>query len=131
MDKVWLGLLAVGGGAVIGGWSRWGLSLWLNPRHPHFFLGTFAANAIGGFLVGIAVAHFTRHPDLAPEWRYFIITGILGGLTTFSSYSAEVVSLLESGEFAWGLIVAGSHLAAPLLLTAAGFWVYRSVAGYS
>ncbi len=131
MDKLWLGLLAVGSGSVIGGWSRWGLSLWLNPRHPHFFLGTFAANAIGGFLVGIAVAHFTRHPDLAPEWRYFIITGILGGLTTFSSYSAEVVSLLERGEFAWGLIVAGSHLAASLLLTAAGFWVYRSLAGYS
>ena len=125
MDKVWLGLLAVGGGSAIGGWARWSLALWLNPRHPHFFWGTFAANAIGGFLVGIAVAYFSRHADLAPEWRLAIITGFLGGLTTFSSYSAEVVVLIERGEIAWAMLVAGSHLAASLLLTAFGFWVYR------
>ena len=128
MDKMWLGLLTVGGGSVVGGWARWGLSVWLNPRHPHFFMGTFAANAIGGFLVGLAVAYFTRHPDLAPEWRLAIITGFLGGLTTFSSYSAEVVGLIDDGEMAWAAIVAGSHLAASLLLTAAGFWVYRHMA---
>lgn len=128
MDKLWMGLLAVGGGSAVGGWARWGLSIWLNPRHPHFFLGTFAANAIGGFLVGLAVAYFTRHPDLSPEWRLAIITGFLGGLTTFSSYSAEVVGLIDRGEMAWALLVAGSHLAASLLLTAAGFWVYRQLA---
>jgi len=129
MDKLWMGLLAVGGGSALGGWARWGLSLWLNPRHPHFFLGTFAANAIGGFLVGLAVAHFTRNTDVALEWRLFVITGFLGGLTTFSSYSAEVVSLLDRGEIGWGFLVAGSHLAASLLLTAAGFWVYRQLTG--
>ena len=128
MDKMWLGLLTVGGGSVVGGWARWGLSVWLNPRHPHFFMGTFAANAIGGFLVGLAVAYFSRHPDLAPEWRLAIITGFLGGLTTFSSYSAEVVGLIDDGEMAWAAIVAGSHLAASLLLTAAGVWVYRHIA---
>lgn len=129
MDKLWLGMLAVGGGAALGGWARWALAGWLNPRHAHFYLGTFTANAIGGFLVGLAVAYFTRHPAIAPEWRLAIITGFLGGLTTFSSYSAEVVTLMEQGEFAWAFTVAAAHLAASFLLTAAGFWVYRQFAG--
>ena len=127
MDKLWLGLLAVGGGSAIGGCARWALSIWLNPRHPHFFLGTFAANAIGGLLVGLAMAHFTRHPDISIEWRLLIATGFLGGLTTFSSYSAEVIGLIDMGEMAWALVVAGSHLAASLLLTAVGFWAYRQL----
>ncbi len=128
MEKFWLGLLAVGGGSVIGGWLRWGLSVWLNPRHASFYWGTFAANAVGGFLVGLAVAHFSRHLELAPEWRLAIITGFLGGLTTFSSYSAEVVGLIERGEIMWAMIVAAAHLAASLLLTAVGFWLYRQLA---
>ncbi|MBL8525416.1 MAG: fluoride efflux transporter CrcB [Betaproteobacteria bacterium] len=129
MEKLWLGLLAVGGGSALGGCARWGLSVWLNPRHAMFYWGTFAANAIGGFLVGVAVAYFTRHADLSPEWRLAVITGFLGGLTTFSSYSAEVVGLMEKGEIGWALTVAGTHLAASLLLTALGFWVYRQLAG--
>ncbi|MEP7156809.1 MAG: fluoride efflux transporter CrcB [Betaproteobacteria bacterium] len=127
MDKLWLGLLAVGSGSAIGGCARWGLSLWLNDRHSYFFFGTFAANSIGGFLVGLAVAYFSSNPNVAPEWRLVVITGFLGGLTTFSSYSAEVVGLLDRGEAGWALLVAGSHLAASLLLTAAGFWVYRQL----
>ena len=129
MDKLWIGFLAVGGGSAIGGWARWGLSVWLNPRHAHFLVGTFAANAIGGFLVGLAVAYFNQHLDLSPEWRLFAITGFLGGLTTFSSFSAEVVTLIERGEPMWALLVASSHLAASLVLTALGFWVYRQLAG--
>ena len=129
MEKIWIGLLAVGGGSAIGGCARWGLSVWLNPRHTHFLLGTFAANAIGGFLVGVAVAFFTRNADVAPEWRLFVITGLLGGLTTFSSFSAEVVTLIERGEMGWAMTVAASHLVASLLLTAVGFRVYRQVAG--
>ncbi|MBI3715036.1 MAG: fluoride efflux transporter CrcB [Betaproteobacteria bacterium] len=125
MERIWLGFLAVGVGSAIGGWTRWGLSVWLNPRHPYFMFGTFAANAIGGFLVGLAVGHFSRLPQLAPEWRLLIITGILGGLTTFSSYSAEVVTLLERGELGWAAAVAASHLAVSFLLTAAGIWLYR------
>lgn len=127
MDRIWLGLLAVASGSVIGGWARWGLSMWLNPRHGYFFWGTFAANAIGGFLVGIAVAFFTRHPDISPEWRMLIVTGFLGGLTTFSSYSAEVVTLVEQGEVGWAATVAVVHLLASLLLTALGIWTYRHV----
>ncbi len=129
MDKIWMALLAVAGGSAIGGCARWGLAIWLNHRHPHFYMGTFAANAIGGFLVGVAVAYFTRHPELPPEWRIAIITGFLGGLTTFSSYSAEVVGLIDRGEISWALFVAGSHLVASLLLTAAGIWAYRQMAG--
>jgi len=126
MERIWLGFFAVGLGSAIGGWTRWGLSVWLNPRHSHFMFGTFAANAIGGLLVGLAVGHFSRLPQLAPEWRLLIITGILGGLTTFSSYSAEVVTLLERGEPGWAAAVAISHLAVSFLLTAAGIWIYRA-----
>jgi CrcB protein len=127
MDKLWMGFLAVGSGSAMGGWLRWGLSVWLNPRHEHFLVGTFVANAIGGFLVGLAVAYFNQHSSVSPEWRLFAITGILGGLTTFSSFSAEVVSLIERGEPLWALVVASSHLAASLLLTAFGFWLYRQL----
>ena len=128
MEKIWLGLLAVGGGSAIGGWLRWGLSVWLNGRHPNFYWGTFVANAIGGFLVGLAVAHFSRQLESSPEWRLAIITGFLGGLTTFSSYSAEVVGLIERGELGWAGVVAVSQLAASLVLTALGLWVYRQLA---
>ncbi len=127
MDRLWLSLLAVGLGSILGGWSRWGLSMWLNTRHDYFFFGTFAANAIGGFLVGLAVAYFSSNPNLSPEWRLLVITGFLGGLTTFSSFSAEVVTLIHNGELGWGLTVAVSHLAASLLLTACGIWLYRTL----
>ncbi len=128
MDRLWLGFLAVGIGSLAGGWSRWGLSMWLNPRHAYFYWGTFAANAIGGFLVGLAVAYFSANADLSPEWRLLVITGFLGGLTTFSSFSAEVVTLVQRGELAWALTVAVTHLLASLLLTACGIWMYRSLA---
>jgi CrcB protein len=117
----------VGVGSALGGWARWGLSVWLNPRHDYFYIGTYAANAIGGFLVGIAAAFFLEHPDVPPVWRLFIITGCMGGLTTFSSYSAEVVGLLQRGEVGWAVTVAVTHLATSLVLTAAGFAVFRSL----
>ncbi len=119
------GFFAVGVGAAIGAWSRWGLSLWLNPRHEMFPIGTFAANAIGGLMVGWAVAFFSTHPQLSPEWRLFLITGFLGGLTTFSTYSAEVITLVERGELGWALAVGGSHLAVSLALTATGLYFGR------
>lgn len=120
--------LAVGGGAAIGAWARWGLGFWLNPRVMNFPLGTFAANAIGGLLVGIAIAHFSAHESIPPAWRLFIITGFLGGFTTFSTYSAEVVGLFERGHLSWALGVALAHLAASLALTALGIWGYRALA---
>ena len=122
------GFFAVGVGSAIGAWARWGLSVWLNPRFALFPFGTFVANAVGGFLVGLAVAHFARHPELSPAWRMFAVTGFLGGLTTFSNFSAEVVLLIERGEIMWALVVTTAHLLASLLLTAAGITIYRAVA---
>ena len=122
------GIVAVGAGAALGAWMRWGLSAWLNPRLPHFPLGTLAANLIGGYLVGFAVAYFSARHDLPPEMRLFAITGFLGGLTTFSTFSAEVVQLLMQGEYATGGGLALSHLAGSLLLTVAGFATFRALA---
>jgi len=122
-----IGCIAVGVGAAIGAWLRWGMTLWLNDRHPHFPLGTFTANAVGGFLVGLAVVYFAQHVELPAGWRLFIITGFLGGLTTFSTYSAEVVELFSRGELAWAVGVGSAHLLASLLLTAAGIAVARAV----
>ena len=128
MNVTLAGFFAVGCGAALGAWLRLGLTIWLNSRHPFFPLGTFAANAIGGFLVGVAVAYFVKYPDLSPEWRLLIISGFLGGLTTFSTYSAEVISLIERGNIAWALAVGGAHLAVSLLLTFAGLWMVRTFA---
>lgn len=119
---------AVGIGAAIGAWLRWGLSTWLNPRVPQFPLGTLAANLIGGYLIGLAVAYFLMRNDLPPHWRLFCITGFLGGLTTFSTYSAEVTELLVRGEYTTGLLLAVTHLAGSLVLTAAGFATVRALA---
>ncbi len=122
------GLLAVGIGAVLGAWMRWGLSSWLNARTPDFPLGTLASNLIGGYLVGLAVAYFAARPDLAPELRLFAITGILGGLTTFSTFSSEVTQLLLRGEYAAGGALAVAHVAGSLLLTIAGLATFRTLA---
>ena len=119
---------AVGIGAALGAWLRWGLAVWLNPRVPNFPLGTLAANLVGGYLVGIAVAFFMVRVDIAPEWRLVIITGFLGGLTTFSTFSAEVVQLMTRGEFGSAVALAGVHLVGSLLLTAAGFATFRALA---
>lgn len=122
------GFVAVGAGAALGAWMRWGLSAWLNPQLPHFPFGTLAANLIGGYLVGFAVAYFEARHDLPPEMRLFAITGFLGGLTTFSTFSAEVVQLLGRGEYAAGGGLALAHLAGSLLLTVAGFATFRALA---
>ena len=122
-------LAAVGVGAALGAWARWGLSAWLNPRIAHLPLGTLAANLVGGYLVGVAVAYFVVRHDLPPEWRLFAITGFLGGLTTFSTFSAEVTELLARGDFGAGILLAAVHLGGSLLLTAAGFATFRALAG--
>lgn len=115
-------------GATLGAWLRWGFSLWLNPRVAQFPLGTLASNLVGGYLIGIAVAYFSAHTALTPEWRLFVITGFLGGLTTFSTYSAEVVQLLQSGRLAMAGVLALVHLTGSLLLTILGFATYRTLA---
>jgi CrcB protein len=122
------GLLAVGIGAMLGAWMRWGLSAWLNARVPDLPLGTLASNLIGGYLIGLAVAYFAARHDIAPEFRLFVITGFLGGLTTFSTFSSEVTQLLLRGEYAAGGGLALAHVAGSLLLTIAGLATFRTLA---
>lgn len=119
--------LAVGMGAAIGAWLRWGLAVALNPVAARLPLGTLAANLLGGFLVGVAAAHFVAKPGLAAEWRLFVVTGLLGGLTTFSTFSAEVVMLLQNEDWAAAVWVATLHLLGSLALTAVGFATYRGL----
>lgn len=121
-------IVAVGLGAAIGAWLRWWLSAMLNPRVAQFPLGTIAANLIGGYLVGIAVAVFAARQDLAPEARLFVITGFLGGLTTFSTFSAEVTQLMLRGDYLAAFALALTHLAGSIALTLAGFATFRLLA---
>ncbi|TAJ77446.1 MAG: fluoride efflux transporter CrcB [Gallionellaceae bacterium] len=117
--------LVIGFGAAIGAWLRWGLGLWFNPVLAELPLGTLAANLIGGYLVGFAVAFFMQHPGLSPEWRLFIITGFLGGLTTFSTFSAETVTLLMRGQYMWGSAIIVAHLGGSLLMTVIGIQTFK------
>ena len=107
-------------GASTGALLRWVLALRYNPSSPALPLGTLAANLIGGYLVGVAVAVFAALPGLSPQWRLLVVTGFLGGLTTFSTYSAEVVDQLQQGRPGWALATAFAHLAGSLALTALG-----------
>lgn len=115
-----LAAFAVFSGAGIGALLRWVLGYRLNPVFPTLPLGTLTANLLGGLLVGLALTWSARHPGVAPEWRPFLITGFLGGLTTFSTFSGEVVTLLARGQYLWGLATATAHLIGALALTALG-----------
>ena len=117
--------LAVGLGAAIGAWLRWCLGMWLNNIHQHIQLGTLVANLGGGFIIGMATSFFFWHNNLSPEWRLFIITGFLGGLTTFSTFSAETVLMLQRGEYVWASIQILLHVAGSILMCIAGFAAYR------
>ncbi|MBI4194589.1 MAG: fluoride efflux transporter CrcB [Betaproteobacteria bacterium] len=114
------GFLAVGVGAAFGAWARWGLGALLNPLFPTLPLGTLTANMIGGYVIGMAVEFFMHHASVPPEIRLFIITGFLGSLTTFSTFSAEAVTLLTRQQYAWALALIGSHLAGSLVMTMFG-----------
>ena len=117
--------LAIGLGAAIGAWLRWGLGLWLNPVFPSIPLGTLAANLIGGYCVGLFIAWFSEHPGMSPEVRLFLITGLLGGLTTFSTFSAEVVTALMRGLWLTGGLIAFAHMTGSFLATGLGFCSMR------
>jgi len=117
--------LSVFVGAGFGALLRWWLGLSLNAIFPTVPLGTLAANLLGAFLVGVAAAFFMIKVGLPPEWRLFIITGFMGGLTTFSTFSVEVVTLLSQLQFGWALAAASMHLFGSLLLTVAGMWLTR------
>jgi CrcB protein len=121
-------LVAIAAGAVVGAWLRWALSYWLNPRLVHLPLGTLVSNLLGGYLIGLAIAAFAAHPSISPVWRLVIITGFLGGLTTFSTFSAESVVLLMGAQWASALVHAIAHLGGSLLATLAGIATYRALA---
>jgi CrcB protein len=119
------GLLAVAGGAVLGAWLRWGLGIALNATVPNLPLGTLTANLVGGYIIGVSVEFFLQHASLPAEWRLFVITGFLGSLTTFSTFSAEAVELLSLQRYGWAFLHIGAHLAGSLLMTVLGLCTVR------
>ena len=119
---------AVGLGAALGAWLRWGLGVMLNPLFLTVPLGTLTANLIGGYLVGVAVTVFHINVDLPQEFKLFAITGFLGGLTTFSTFSAEVVSMVQRAEYGWAAGTASLHLGGSLLLTGLGIYTVLQLA---
>ena len=121
--------LAVGIGAALGAWLRWGLGIWFNSVHAHWPLGTLAANLGGGYMIGIAVAFFQGYPGLPIEWRLFAVTGFLGGLTTFSTFSAEAMLLLQRGDYIWALGHSALHLIGSIACCIAGFATWRAITG--
>jgi CrcB protein len=121
--------LAVGVGAALGAWLRWGLGLWLNPIFTAIPLGTLTANLVGGYMIGIATGIFAQSQTIPPEIRLLIVTGFLGGLTTFSTFSAEAVNLLSRQQFAWAAAHIGSHLLGSLAATMLGIMTVSYLRG--
>ena len=113
-------LIAVGVGAALGAWLRWGFGLILNAIFPTLPLGTLAANLIGCYFIGIAAEYFFQNTTVPTEARLFIITGFLGGLTTFSTFSVETVTLLLREQYSWAFAIISSHLFGSLVMTVLG-----------
>lgn len=117
---MWKPILAISLGSALGALLRWLLGTQFNSLFPSVPPGTLLANLIGGYIIGFAVAYFASAPDIAPEWRLLIITGFCGGLTTFSTFSAEVVSLLQGGRLGWAMGAVALHVSGSLLATLLG-----------
>lgn len=124
---MWPSILAIFCGAGLGALLRAGFNLATVGVASMLPLGTFISNMVGGYLIGIAVAFFGNNPNLSPEWKLFVITGFLGGLTTFSSFSAEVVGFMQRGEVTWALGTALLHLVGSLTLTFLGILTYQAL----
>ena len=123
----WGGVIAVGGGAAVGAWMRWGLSIALNPVFPTLPLGTLVANLIGGLLMGFAMELITRHTFLSPDVRLLMTTGFLGGLTTFSTFSGEISTLILRKEWLWGVLGVGAHVVGSIVMTLLGLAAMRAL----
>jgi len=123
------GFLAVGVGAAVGAWMRWGLSVLLNPVMPALPLGTLVSNLVGGYLMGIAMAVLEHSQTLSPELRLLVTTGFLGGLTTFSAFSAEATTLLTQNQYGWFAALVAAHVVGSILMTIAGVASVRFVVG--
>ena len=113
-------IIAVGGGAAIGAWMRWGLGYALNPIFPTVPLGTLCANLLGGYLMGLALGVLSHYESLPLEMRLLMTTGFLGGLTTFSTFSAETVTLIARGEYGWATAIVLGHVIGSLAMTGMG-----------
>lgn len=113
-------ILVISIGASVGAVLRWFLGISLNSLFPAIPPGTLAANLIGGYLIGVAIAIFANNLGLSPEWRLLVITGFLGGLTTFSTFSAEATSLIQQGRLLWATGIIGVHVAGSLTMTLLG-----------
>jgi CrcB protein len=114
-------VLAISAGAALGAVLRWLMSNSFNALFPELPPGTLLANLVGGYLIGVAAAVFVLHPGISTEWRQFVVTGLLGGLTTFSTFSLEVIGLLQLQRFGWAAAAVVAHVAGSLLMTALGF----------
>ncbi len=119
--------LAIGLGAATGAWLRWGLGILLNPIFPTLPFGTLAANLLGGFLMGMAMQFLIQHAVLAPELRLAITTGFLGGLTTFSTFSAETTTLLLREEYLWASAIVLIHVIGSVTMTLLGIVVMKGL----
>lgn len=117
---MWKSILAISVGASFGAVFRWLLGTWLNRFFPNIPPGTLAANLIGGYIIGVGIAFFASVAALAPEWRLAVITGFCGGLTTFSTFSAELVSLLQERQGLWACAAIAVHLGGSVTMTFAG-----------
>jgi CrcB protein len=124
---MWLSILAIFFGAGFGALLRAGFNVLTVSATSVIPLGTLLSNMVGGYLVGLAVAYFGNNPQLSPEWKLLVVTGFLGGLTTFSSFSAEVVGFIQRGEFTWALGTAILHLVGSLMLTFLGILTYQAL----
>ena len=128
---MWKSILAIALGAALGALLRWQLGEKLNTLFPAIPPGTLAANLIGSYLVGLAIAFFATFTAISPEWRLLVITGFCGGLTTFSSFSAEITALLQQGQAVWAFSALAAHVAGSVLMTMAGMttiYFFRSLA---
>lgn len=114
-------IVAISGGAALGALARWTLGLWLNALFPAVPPGTLVANLVGGYLIGLAMPLFLAYPEVAPAWRLFLVTGFLGGLTTFSAFSGEVALLLQQGRIWMAAAAVSAHVVGSLLMTLLGF----------
>jgi fluoride exporter len=126
---MWRSVAAICVGGSLGCLLRWSLGTWLNGQLTVMPLGTLTANLLGGYIVGIAVAFFALNTSIAPEWKLLVITGFCGGLTTFSSFSAEVVQLLREDRVLWAFSTAALHLGGSLLMTLAGIATVAGLKG--
>jgi CrcB protein len=122
---MWKAIIAISLGASIGAVFRWFLGTQFNSLFPTMPPGTLIANLIGAYAVGFAIAYFAQAPDISPEWRLLIITGFCGGLTTFSTFSAEVVTLLQQEKLNWAMGTIAIHVSGSIIMTFAGILTWQ------